>query len=850
MSSTKNQAVTHFNDGGKLYKVNLFSDALVQYQKAIDNDPTFHDAHFCLAKTLVRLKKYSEGIEHFKRYVHLIPKNNQGSYVLGLSNILIEEQQQSKALSLTDSLDVSFSEKQVFDYVPLLLSNNKIGKALNLILNLSDKNQIARGYKDLLESDNIPSSIIETLKKEDVVPRYFKAQKKIQLLQKAGIQHKEYKTKIDEASALLTQIRGNEHILYSNELNKLDTIIETSQDILAQQASIILKADNISFANKILSMLESTKYDPTKLQPFADKLRKSEKSKNQRKIKITVVSVLAVLIISTASYYAYNSYQESDAYDRAITSTSLSEYTRYLNKFGDNDEIHKLRETKLYEMALTSNDAQEINELSNFYPKSKHLKVISIKSDVPDYNSVMLTGVGNENNRVSLNGNRAYLVPAGCILNLSIQYHNKIPYNTYFTVAENMTITANLPDSETVLFEENFNNNKNNWSLVNDVKQLKYGSTQVNKKIAIENNKLNFFNNRGNKDLVYSLINVDGLNRSTDFEISVRINTTKHTTNGTYLMFGSTSRAFLYFGYSGNANNGKYVIGNNNWDDSSNNWKNWTSGWERAYVDSGYEATLSIEKKNNHFYYYINGTLVKDFDERRMYGSKIGFGVNGNTQSSISHLSVKKINKPGKTNFQNGNIYYCWVDELNVRADGSKNGKIITTIKLGEPVKYLGEVGKKELKATFRGQYNPDYYYKFELLDGTIGWVHGGALKGLNTKESISFSKYKNIERIDSPNETVSTDTSEFYMIAVYAEKERATIEKRVQEIKNKGYSANYLWIPDYKSLSGAEMYSAYIGPFSTQEQCKIKLNEVKNIYPKAYGLLASKNTTQRITIN
>lgn len=58
-------------------------------------------------------------------------------------------------------------------------------------------------------------------------------------------------------------------------------------------------------------------------------------------------------------------------------------------------------------------------------------------------------------------------------------------------------------------------------------------------------------------------------------------------------------------------------------------------------------------------------------------------------------------------------------------------------------MKYLGNVGKKKINATFKGVFSPDHYYKVELVDGTIGWVHGGALKSLPTQNQINFDVYK-----------------------------------------------------------------------------------------------------------
>ena len=130
---------------------------------------------------------------------------------------------------------------------------------------------------------------------------------------------------------------------------------------------------------------------------------------------------------------------------------------------------------------------------------------------------------------------------------------------------------------------------------------------------------------------------------------------------------------------------------------------------------------------------------------KKWYGRRFGFGINDNTNSSIRNLEISILNRPPKTIFESDHVYFCWVQELNVRDDGSTKGEILTTISEGDPVKFLGEIGKKEVNATFREIYSPDYYYKVELLDGTIGWVHGGAIRGLKTQKPLKFNELKNL---------------------------------------------------------------------------------------------------------
>jgi hypothetical protein len=71
----------------------------------------------------------------------------------------------------------------------------------------------------------------------------------------------------------------------------------------------------------------------------------------------------------------------------------------------------------------------------------------------------------------------------------------------------------------------------------------------------------------------------------------------------------------------------------------------------------------------------------------------------------------------------------------------------------------------------------------------------------------------------------------------------------KANELEKKGYESGYLWIPDYASLSGAKMYSVYVGPFDTQYECEVATEAYRKIHPEAYGLLVSQDN-KRVQIN
>lgn len=88
-----------------------------------------------------------------------------------------------------------------------------------------------------------------------------------------------------------------------------------------------------------------------------------------------------------------------------------------------------------------------------------------------------------------------------------------------------------------------------------------------------------------------------------------------------------------------------------------------------------------------------------------------------------------------------------------------------------------------------------------------------------------------------------------FFIINVSAVKSEIEAQSLAEELKKKGYSASYLWIPQYESLSKAEYFAVYIGPFDAQNECEEAVEEYRQHDPNAYGLLVSQeNKRVKIT--
>ncbi len=118
-------------------------------------------------------------------------------------------------------------------------------------------------------------------------------------------------------------------------------------------------------------------------------------------------------------------------------------------------------------------------------------------------------------------------------------------------------------------------------------------------------------------------------------------------------------------------------------------------------------------------------------------------------------------------------------------------------------------------------------------------------------KESELSHQNKASEGKETENENskLNKQNGDFYIINVAAVKNENDAKKKVKELEKSGYASSYLWIPDYPSLSGAEYFTVYIGPFATQSECEIATEAYRKKHPDAYGLLVSQNPT-RVQIN
>lgn len=346
--SLSNQAIINFNDGNKLYKVNLFAEALDQYKKAVDNDPTFYNAHFCLAKTFLRLKQYDDGIHHFKKYFHLIPVEKQGEYAIAFSNILVEEKQPDKALSIIEELNINFNKKQTLSYVELLLNNDKVSKAIHHIFQLKASDFTTKDYQQIVGNKAYSEITIQNFSKEDIIPRFFKFQNRLVGLKNAQIQNKDLKEKLATATSLIELIRTDENIDYETKIDDLEQQITQAQAIVFQHAKMLLSSNKTELTKRVLKTLKSTDFDVNKTQEISDEINELEKKKANSKIKKVALSLVVVLLIGLASYFGYNFYQLKETFKVAVDTKQtidspetleIADYKQDFFIIGKNDQV-------------------------------------------------------------------------------------------------------------------------------------------------------------------------------------------------------------------------------------------------------------------------------------------------------------------------------------------------------------------------------------------------------------------------------------------------------------------------------------------------------------------------------
>lgn len=221
---------------------------------------------------------------------------------------------------------------------------------------------------------------------------------------------------------------------------------------------------------------------------------------------------------------------------------------------------------------------------------------------------------------------------------------------------------------------------------------------------------------------------------------------------------------------------------------------------------------------------------------------------------------------------QQTNLINIKCDDCPLYDYGKKNSKY--KIDNNKPSYYTGynaDEDDDELeKYVFWPQTGTDWFVKNELGKKnhtklliefpTVGKGRKQISFNISNFDILDVIKRNHFKEVENKSEKVSSDNqknqnldsadNDFYIIAEDIASTEEEAKRKVDILEYEGFEkVGYLWIPDYKSLSGAEYFSVYIGPFTTIDECATRVEEYRKSNPSAYGLLVSNKSSKRVEI-
>jgi len=89
-----------------------------------------------------------------------------------------------------------------------------------------------------------------------------------------------------------------------------------------------------------------------------------------------------------------------------------------------------------------------------------------------------------------------------------------------------------------------------------------------------------------------------------------------------------------------------------------------------------------------------------------------------------------------------------------------------------------------------------------------------------------------------------------FFIISVSSTNDKYTAAEEVVKLRETYEDVNYLWIPDYKSLSGKELYSVFLGTYTYLPTAMAELMKFKKTNKDAYGVEVSQTNKRLLLID
>ena len=149
---------------------------------------------------------------------------------------------------------------------------------------------------------------------------------------------------------------------------------------------------------------------------------------------------------------------------------------------------------------------------------------------------------------------------------------------------------------------------------------------------------------------------------------------------------------------------------------------------------------------------------------------------------------------------------------------------------LNNPMKLYFEItkgnGKSFLKRITLTKKKKSISFAENPFRSTLFGIHKGKTKHHmnNLKVEVKYGIPPN----GYVDDIVIGNTIGTYIICDSAHKTKKGAIKRSNQLKNKGHKADFLWIPDYPSLSKAKMFEVYTGPYFTLEKARKYLRQFK----------------------
>ena len=177
-----------------------------------------------------------------------------------------------------------------------------------------------------------------------------------------------------------------------------------------------------------------------------------------------------------------------------------------------------------------------------------------------------------------------------------------------------------------VIFREDFNNNKNNWT----------EHQQASKAYYFKNGAY-FIAQRDNGRLTWEAKSVE-IDTQSDFSIESSITLHERNNGGAHLLFGmdETNRSYHSIKIKNEKGKkevfiGKYVNGQ------------WIGAWSDGFINEfGKPNLIQITKRGEEISFYVNGLFIERRRFEPFFGNAIALGCEGVQTSSFDYLSVQQ----------------------------------------------------------------------------------------------------------------------------------------------------------------------------------------------------------------